>query len=56
MFSFDRSSLLGDIGGYLGLFLGFSIFGLVDILKDGVLFGQKICNRSKSHQGVASED
>ena len=30
---YTGSNLLADIGGYLGLFLGLSIFGLVEILE-----------------------
>ena len=33
----DEIGLLGNLGGLLGLFVGFSIFGYVSIVLDGIL-------------------
>ncbi len=38
---YTGTDLVADIGGYLGLFLGFSIFGLVEILER-VFLGKKV--------------
>ncbi len=43
MLSYDGTSLLGDVGGYLGLFLGFSFFSLFDLGKDALLFAAAAC-------------
>ena len=33
----DEIGLMGNLGGLLGLFVGFSIFGYVSIVLDGIL-------------------
>ena len=39
--TFDMSGLLGNLGGLLGLFVGFSIFGYASVLFDAIV--DKIC-------------
>ena len=37
----DEIGLLGNLGGLLGLFVGFSIFGYVSIVLDAIVDGTK---------------
>ena len=37
MFIVDKISLLGNLGGLLGLFVGFSVFGYASIIVDVIL-------------------
>ena len=39
---YSGSSLVADIGGYLGLFLGLSVFGMVQLLEKTVLSGKSV--------------
>ena len=39
---FDIESLIGNVGGYIGLFLGFAIWQLPDVM---VMLASKFCNR-----------
>ena len=38
----DKIGLLGNLGGLLGLFVGFSVFGYVSILFDAIV--DKMCS------------
>jgi hypothetical protein len=38
----DQIGLLGNLGGLLGLFVGFSVFGYTSVLYDTVV--DKICS------------
>ena len=40
--SYDLVSLVGDVGGTLGLFVGFSFFSLWDTFKDLAVFVKRI--------------
>ena len=44
---YSESDLVADIGGYLGLFLGLSVFGLVELLEKTILENKNI-NTSRS--------
>ena len=37
----DKIGLLGNLGGLLGLFVGFSIFGYVSIVLDAIVDGTR---------------
>ena len=37
----DEIGLLGNLGGLLGLFVGFSIFGYVSIVLDAIVDGTR---------------
>ena len=41
MFIVDEIGLLGNLGGLLGLFVGFSIFGYVSIVLDAIVDGKR---------------
>ena len=41
-FIIDKIGLLGNLGGLLGLFVGFSVFGYASILFDAIV--DKICS------------
>jgi hypothetical protein len=41
MLIIDKIGLLGNLGGLLGLFVGFSIFGYVSIVLDAIVDGTR---------------
>ena len=43
--SYDMSDLIGDVGGYLGLFLGWSLFGISVFIMNVV---KKVFSKIKS--------
>ena len=52
---YTGSDFLADIGGYLGLFLGLSVFGVVDILAK--VFGDcSCCGKDKDDGGDGHRD
>ena len=40
------SDLIADIGGYLGLFLGLSVFGLVELLEKAIKESKPVVERA----------
>lgn len=44
---YTMDHLLADVGGYLGLFLGLSCFGLVELLETAVNFHARTASKRK---------
>ena len=43
---YTGSDLIADIGGYLGLFLGLSVFGLVELLEKAIKESKPVVERA----------
>ena len=43
---------MADIGGYLGLFLGLSIFGVIDLLQKAILAQRNPPSKSSSEENT----
>ena len=43
---------MADIGGYLGLFLGLSIFGVIDLLQKAILAQRNTPSKSSSEENT----
>ena len=43
---------MADIGGYLGLFLGLSIFGVIDLLQKAILAQRNTTSKSSSEENT----
>ena len=43
---------MADIGGYLGLFLGLSIFGVIDLLQKAILAQRNAPSKSSSEENT----
>ena len=43
---------MADIGGYLGLFLGLSIFGVIDLLQKAILAQRNTPSKSFSEENT----
>ena len=43
---------MADIGGYLGLFLGLSIFGVIDLLQRAILAQRNTPSKSSSEENT----
>ena len=43
---------MADIGGYLGLFLGLSIFGVIDLLQKAILAQRNTPSTSSSEENT----
>ena len=50
----DKIGLLGNLGGLLGLFVGFSIFGYASIVLDAIVDGTRpdCCTNPSTQQPV----
>ena len=44
---------MADIGGYLGLFLGLSIFGVIDLLQKAILAQRNPPSKSSSEENTS---
>ena len=45
---------MADIGGYLGLFLGLSIFGVIDLFQKAILVQRKASSKSSSEENISN--
>ena len=46
--------MVADIGGYLGLFLGLSIFGVIDLFQKAILVKRKASSKSSSEENISN--
>ena len=54
--AYDIESLVGDVGGYMGLFLGYSILHLPNLVVGVKDYLQKIILKIKAHQRIDSHE